>query len=169
MELKSKKALGVIVAAGALILMLAVVGISQQGPGPGGPPPFGGPPPRERGALGPLARDLNLSDAQKAQIKQLEDNFQSSTKELHNQLEALRPDALETSDGTFDEAAVRASAQKRAAIMVELDVAHARLMSQVFAVLTPEQKAKLNELRSQFEQRRRQWEQQRNTSQEARP
>lgn len=55
----------------------------------------------------------------------------------------------------FDEAAVRSAAQARAAAQVELEVARARAQSQVYAVLTAEQKAKLAELRQQFEQRRR--------------
>ena len=179
MKLKSKKLVGVVAAAGALLLMLAAVGVSQQGfgpgpggPPPGGPPPFGGPPPGGpggHGVLGPVARELNLTDAQKAQIKQIEDSFASSTKELRDQLEALRPNGPEANDGAFDEAPVRAAAQKRAAVIVELEVAHARMMSQVFAVLTPEQKAKLNELRQQFEERRRRWEQERKANQADKP
>lgn len=42
----------------------------------------------------------------------------------------------------------------RAALQVELEVARARAQSQVYAVLTAEQKAKLAGLRQQFEQRR---------------
>ena len=53
-----------------------------------------------------------------------------------------------------DEAAVRAAAQARANVQVELEVARARMMSQIFAVLTAEQKAQLAAKRQQFEQRR---------------
>ena len=45
--------------------------------------------------------------------------------------------------GTFDEAAVRAAAEARAKIQVELEVAHAKIMSQIAGVLTAEQKAQL--------------------------
>lgn len=142
----------------AVALALTVVGFARQE----GPRGFGGPPPGERGrggprggGLGPLARELNLTDAQKAQIKQLTDAFEESTKSLHEQLFKTGGGPLEgLKDGAFDEAAVRAAAQSRAAIQVELEVAHARLMSQIYALLNAEQKAKLVELRQQFEQRR---------------
>ena len=45
--------------------------------------------------------------------------------------------------GAFDEAAVRSAAEARAKIQVELEVSHAKMMSQIFSVLTPEQKAQL--------------------------
>jgi periplasmic protein CpxP/Spy len=135
----------------AAALALAAVGFAQGGGhgGPGGP---GGP----HGSLVEhLSHAVNLTDAQKTQIKQIEDSFRESTKPLHEQL-------MKAGDGgpfdgftdTFDEAAVRAAAQARATLHVELDVAHARMMSQVYAVLTAEQRAKLAELRQQFEQRR---------------
>ena len=144
----------------AAALLITVVGFARQG-GPGG---FGGPPPPggpgrhgPGGPLGPIARELDLSDAQKAQIKQIEDSFRESTKSLHEQLFKSGGGPLEgLKDGAFDEAAVRAAAQARAAVQVELEVAHARMMSQIYALLTADQKAKLAELRQQFEQGRRQ-------------
>ena len=144
----------------AAAVLITVVGFARQG-GPGG---FGGPPPPggpgrhgPGGPLGPIARELDLSDAQKAQIKQIEDSFRESTKSLHEQLFKSGGGPLEgLKDGAFDEASVRAAAQARAGLQVELEVAHARMMSQIYSLLTAEQKAKLAELRQQFEQGRRQ-------------
>ena len=144
---------------GALVLVaalaLAVVGLGQQkgGGGRGGRGGFGGPPHEGRGGnlLGPLARDLNLTDAQHTQIKQIMDALQESTKSLHEQLRASGGGPFDgLKDGAFDEAAVRSAAQARAAIHVELEVARARAMSQVYALLTAEQKTKLAALREQF-------------------
>jgi protein CpxP len=123
------------------------------GPRPGGP---GGPHGPHGGRLVEhLTRALNLTDAQQAQVKQIEDSLRESTKSLHEQLQKTDGggplDALK--DG-FDEASVRSAAQARAAAHVELEVAHARAMSQVYAILTAEQKAKLAEIRQQFGQRR---------------
>lgn len=148
---------------GALLLMAAVVGFAQGGPqqGPGGPRGPRGE--RDFGERGggpiPFLRDLNLTDAQKAQVKQIVDNFEASTKELHQKLRAMRSqEGNVLKDGAFDEAAVRSAAQARASIEVELEVARARMRSQVYAILTPEQKAKIAERRQQFEQRRQQRE-----------
>ena len=146
----------------AAALLITVIGFAQQG-GPGG---FGGPqqggpgrrgPGGPGGPLGPIARELDLTDAQKTQIKQIEDSFRESTKSLHEQLFKSGGGPLEgLKDGAFDEASVRAAAQARAGLQVELEVAHARMMSQIYSLLTAEQKAKLAELRQQFEQGRRQ-------------
>src|SRR5437660_520602 len=137
----------------AAAFVLTVVGFAHQG-GPGGPPPggpgrhgHGGP-----GGLGPLARDLNLTDAQKAQIKQIEDSFRESTKSLHEQMFKTGGGPLDGLSDTFDEAAARSAAQARAGIQVELEVAHARMMSQIYALLTTEQKAKVAELKQRFAQ-----------------
>lgn len=168
MKLNLKKMSGVIAIVGVLLLM-AVIGFSQgrpQGPPPdggfrgGGPGGHGGPG-GPRDGLGPL-RDLNLSDAQKAQIEKIRASFEESTQSLHDQLRSLhesQPDPF--GGGNFDEAAVRAAAEARAKVEVELEVSRARMASQVFAVLTAEQKAQLNERRQQFEQRRRAEETQR--------
>jgi Spy/CpxP family protein refolding chaperone len=146
----------------AALLAFGLVGFAQQGPGgmpphghggPGGPEGHGGP---GGGLFGPLGRELNLTDAQKAQVKQIEDSFRDSTKSLSEKMRALHESEMATlASGTFDEATVRAAAQERAAVQVELDVAHAKMMSQIIAVLTPEQKAKLAELHKQMEQRGR--------------
>lgn len=151
MKLTKTKLIGGALALAA-VLMLTMAGFAQQQGGPGGP---GGP----RGGLGPLVRDLNLTDAQKAQVKQIVDSFEESTKTLREQLfKAGGGPFDELKDGAFDEAAVRAAAQARASIQVELEVAHARMMSQIYAILTPEPKAKLAERRQQFEQKRRERE-----------
>ncbi|HEX8922233.1 MAG TPA: Spy/CpxP family protein refolding chaperone, partial [Pyrinomonadaceae bacterium] len=127
-----------------------------QGPHPPGRGFRGGP---GGDLLGHLSRELNLTEDQKAQIKKIADSAEESTKALREQMRSLhesQPDPL--SAGTFDEAAVRAAAQARANVQVELEVAHARTMSQVLAVLTTEQKAQLSERRKQFEQRHREGE-----------
>jgi Spy/CpxP family protein refolding chaperone len=158
MKLNWKKTSGVVLAVGALLLM-AVVGFSQHG-GPQGPPPpgrgfRGGPGGPGGDLLGHLSRELNLTDEQKTQIKKIMDSAEESTKALREQMRTLHESQPDPMNTAFDEAAVRAAAEARAKIDVELEVAHARVMSQVLAVLTPEQKAQLSEKRKQFEQRHR--------------
>ena len=135
--------------AGALLLTTAVVVFSQ---GPQGPPRGGGFPggPGQRDGLGPF-RDLNLTDDQKAQIKKIQDSFRESDKALFDQMRALHGSEPDPLSGTFDEAAVRAAAEARAKIQVELEVSHARMMSQIASILTAEQKAQLAARRQQFQ------------------
>jgi Spy/CpxP family protein refolding chaperone len=54
--------------------------------------------------------------------------------------------------GQFNEAAVRSAAEARARIQVEMEVSHARMMSQMLAVLTDEQRAQLAAHREQMRQ-----------------
>ena len=136
--------------AGALLLTGAAMAFSQD---PQGPPRgggfHGGPGPRD--GLGPLARDLNLTDDQKAQIKKITDSFRESDKALHDQLRTVHESEPDPMSGTFDEAAVRAAAEARAKTQIELEVSHAKMMSQIAAVLTADQKAQLAAKRQQFE------------------
>jgi periplasmic protein CpxP/Spy len=158
MKMTRKRLIGGAVAFAAALLM-SVAALGQHGGpgghrGPGGPGMHGGP---GGDLLAHFARELNLTDAQKTQVKQLVDAFQESNKGLHEQLMKAGPDGGPfegLKDGAFDEAAVRAAAQARANLHVEVEVAHARLMSQIYALLTPEQKAKVAELRQRHEQMR---------------
>jgi len=153
MMTKWRKTSIVLAVAGALMVMVAMVAYSQGPPGrqrdggfrggPGGPD---GP----RDGLGPLGRDLNLTDEQKAQIKKISESFAESTRSLHEQLRTLHESEPDPFSGTFDEAAARAAAEARAKIEVELSVSRAKMMSQIAAVLTSDQKAKLAARRQQF-------------------
>lgn len=134
-----------------LIFVSALVAVSQgprRGPGeqggfPGGP---GGP------GLGPLARDLNLTDDQKTQIQKITESFEASTKELRDNLRALHESEPDPFTTAFDETAVRAAATERAKIEVELQVARAKMLSQIGAILTTEQKAQLAAKAQRFRQ-----------------
>ena len=157
MRLSWKKMSGALALVGALVLALAMVAFSQ---GPQGGPPHGGPhggPGRPGGDmrehLEMMARELGLTDEQRAQVQKIHESFMENTKSLHDQLRAQRDNHPDPLAGSFDEAAVRAAAEARAKIEVELEVAHARMMSQLINVLTPEQKARLKTLHQEMEQR----------------
>ena len=109
---------------------------------------------------------LNLTDAQKAQMQQIGERFRENTKALRQQSRGEREgegfDAFK--GGTFNEAAVRAAAQARANRQVEMEVARARMMYEMYNVLTPEQKAQLEADRQQREQRRQEFRSRRNAN-----
>ena len=151
------KKISISILSGALLLVAAAVVSSQQpqGPRPGPPPqgpmgpgfrggPGGPGGPREGfGPFGPFGRELNLTDDQKAQMKKIGDGFRESDKTLFDQMHALHEKQGDPMSGTFDEAAVRAAAEARAKIQIELEVSHAKMMSQIFGLLTADQKAQL--------------------------
>ncbi len=163
----AKKLMGGLALAGALALT-GVVGFAQQseqgqndGPrgdrsgwnreGRGGHEGGEG---REGGFAGHFAEKLNLTDAQKAQMQQIAERFRENTRALRQQGRGERDgegfDAFK--GGTFNEAAVRAAAQARANRQVEMEVARAHMMYEMYNVLTPEQKAQLEADRQQRRQ-----------------
>jgi protein CpxP len=115
---------------------------------------------------GRFAEKLNLTDAQKEQMKQIEARFQESTRSLRERSGERNGKGFDAfSGGTFDEAAVRAAAQARASQQVELEVARARMMYEMYNVLTPEQKSQLAAERQQREQKRQEWRARRGANQ----
>ena len=140
----SWKTLGLaVICVSALIVMTAAVVVSQ------GPGDFHrGPGPRGEGL--PFLRNLNLTDDQKAEIKKIMESEAASTRDLHDKLRTLHESEPGPFSTTFDEASVRAAAEARAKIEVELQVSHARTMSQIANVLTAEQRAQLEARKPQF-------------------
>ena len=98
-----------------------------------------------------LWEKLNLTEAQKKQIHSIIDEARPKIKPLKQNLKAGR-DQLRalTKNGEFDEAKVRAIAKGQADIRTELIVEKQRVKSKIFAVLTPEQRAKAEELREKW-------------------
>lgn len=146
----------------ALALIMGISTLVSTAQQPQGPPPpdgggqFGGPPRRVGPPDGGLHLfGLNLTDDQKSQIKQINDRFRDSAKGLEEQLRTSHDNEMNRlqNGSTFNEAEVRAAAQARANVMVELDVARARMMSEIYNVLTAEQKAQLAQRQKEFGQR----------------
>jgi Spy/CpxP family protein refolding chaperone len=117
----------------------------------GGPRGFGGP----MGALGPLlAAHLNLTDAQKAQLKGIVDSHRDEWKGLGDRaMEARQAVHSAVTADAVDEGLIRARAAELATIESDLAVARARIHAEVFQILTPEQQAQAREAQSQMQQR----------------
>lgn len=159
MKLNWKKS-AIVGGIGAIVLAATAVVVLPQNPpprpdGPPGPPRGGfghrGPGgPGGPGEFGPLA-GLNLTDAQKEQVKKIHESFDESTKALREQMRTLHDnDTADPLSGNFDEATFRSEAEARAKIQVEMEVQHAKMMSQVVNILTAEQKAQLAERHEQM-------------------
>lgn len=129
--------------------LLATVAVAQEGPrGPHGDG-FGGP--------GMGLRGLDLSDAQKTQVKQIMTAEKPTLKPLMQQ--EMQNHQLMTAlvrGGSFEEAKAQTIATQEAQIHTQIAVERAKIDAQVYQLLTPDQKTKLAER----EAKRDQWMQQ---------
>ena len=113
--------------------------------GPGGP----------TGMLPMFARELNITDAQKDQIKNIAESHRDEWKALADRgraaHEALRQAVTAE---TVDEALIRQRSADVAAIEADMAVARARAHAEVFQILTAEQRAQAKTLQSQAQERK---------------
>ncbi len=94
-----------------------------------------------------IARELNLTEAQKTQVKTLFEAAQNTFEPLHQKMDEVHKQLESaTENGQFDEAQVRALASQQAQLMAEMIVEHERLKSKIFSFLTPEQRTKATEM-----------------------
>ncbi len=130
--------------------------------GPGGPPPggrFGGPggrggPGGPLGPLGPMLQRLNLTDAQKDQVKTTVESHREEMKSVGDRARTAH-EALDKAANadTFDEATIRSHSAEVSAIEADMIVLQARVRSEVFQILTPEQQAQARQFQSQRPER----------------
>ena len=101
------------------------------------------------GHFGYLAKQLNLTDAQKAQIKTMMQAQRTTLRPLMQQMAQNKLAMLNaTASGAFDQAKVQSLANQKAQLMAQLEVQKASLHSQIYnTVLTADQKAKADQLR----------------------
>jgi Spy/CpxP family protein refolding chaperone len=110
---------------------------------------------KERGGrgfgFGRMAEKLNLTDEQKAQIKQITEAEKTKVepiftalKENHQKLEDL------TADGSFDEAKVQALATEQGNLSAQLIVEKERTKSQIFQILTTEQREQAKQFKEEM-------------------
>ncbi len=101
------------------------------------------------GHMGFMAKQLNLTDAQKAQIKTIMQSQRTTMRPLMLQMAQNREAMLTaTSGGAFDQAKVQAIATQQAQLISQMTVLKEQLRSQIYnTVLTPDQKAKADQMR----------------------
>jgi protein CpxP len=141
----------------AVVAMLAAGVVHAQGSRGGGP---GG---RGRGGFGPGAglplRQLQLTDAQQDQVKQIRSRHEADMRDAMTRLEKARQTQQAAVDAIpADEAKITSLTQDMVQAEVDVAIQASRLNTELWSVLTPDQQAKLKALRAerqqQFEQRR---------------
>jgi len=104
---------------------------------------------------GMMFKDLNLTDDQKAKMKQIGESFRERTQSLHQQLSAKRQELRQASEGgTFNEALATQKLQESATLEAKLMGEQFRMRQEMLSVLTPEQKTQLEQKRAEFKAKR---------------
>jgi periplasmic protein CpxP/Spy len=116
---------------------------------------------------GGMFRGIELTDAQKASLKQLREGFGERTKSLREQLRAKHEELRQAESGTtFNEALATQKLTEAAGLQARLMAEEFKLRQDSLALLTPEQKTQLEQRRQQHEQRREQFKAQRGQQQQ---
>jgi Spy/CpxP family protein refolding chaperone len=107
------------------------------------------------GPLGYVAHELNLSDAQKSQIKSMWDAERPTVASLVQELasEGKEMDSV-TAQGSLDDTKVQAIAARQGETIAKLLVEKERMKSKIYtSVLNPEQRTKADELQKRWHSR----------------
>lgn len=102
-------------------------------------------------------RGIELTEDQKTRLQQLHQSFGERTRPLREQLRAKRQELRAAQEGTtFNEALVTQNLTEAAALEAKLMGEHFRLRQESLSVLTPEQRAQLEQRKQERKQRREQ-------------
>lgn len=100
-------------------------------------------------------KQLNLSEDQKAKMKQIRESFAERNKPLREQLQAKRQELRQANEGgSFNEALATQKLTEMASLQARLMGERSRLHQETLSVLTAEQKAQLEQSKAQFKTRR---------------
>jgi Spy/CpxP family protein refolding chaperone len=103
--------------------------------------------------MGFFAKQLNLTDEQKTQMKAVMQKEHPAMKPLMQQQHQIERQLRQYVEGTYDEAKVRALATQKAQVDVELTVAQTRVHNELYQLLTTDQQAQLKEMEANHEAR----------------
>jgi periplasmic protein CpxP/Spy len=104
---------------------------------------------------GGFFKQLNLTEDQKAKIKQIRETFAQTNKPLREQLHAKRQELRQANEGgRFNEALATQKLTEMASLEAKLMGERSKLHQEMLSVLTAEQKAQLEQSKAQFKTRR---------------
>ncbi len=107
------------------------------------------------GMHGAFFKQLNLTDDQKAKMKEIRVSFAERNKPLREQLRAKRQELRQANEGgTFNEALATQKLTEMASLQAKLMGQGISLRQEMMSVLTPEQKTQLEQQKAQFKANR---------------
>jgi protein CpxP len=110
---------------------------------------------REGRMGGMMFAGIDLTDDQKAKLKQISQSFRERTQSLHEQLRAKRQELRQANaGGTFNEGLTTQKLQESASLEAKLMGEQFRMRQEMQTVLTPEQKTQLEQKRAEFKAKR---------------
>jgi len=105
--------------------------------------------------MGGIFHALDLTDAQKAQAKQIRESHQAAIQALREQIRAKHMEIRQSEQGgTFNEALATQKLTEIAGTQAKLMGEEFQIRQQMLSLLTPEQKAKLDQLRNEWKAKR---------------
>jgi Spy/CpxP family protein refolding chaperone len=108
-----------------------------------------------QGMRGGMFRGIELTEDQKARMKQIRDSFHQRTQALHQELRTKRQDLHQASEGgTFNEALATQKLTETAGLQAKLMGEQFRMRQEMQSVLTAEQKAQIEQKRAEFKAKR---------------
>lgn len=93
--------------------------------------------------------ELNLTDEQKKTLTAARAEQEPSTRELHEKLSAAREALFEAGNNNADDALLNQLSNNLAGLVAQQELAHIKMHKQLLAILTPEQKQKLDALKAE--------------------
>jgi protein CpxP len=103
--------------------------------------------------MGFFAKQLNLTDEQKAQMKTIMQKEHPAMKPLMQQQHQIDQQLRQYVEGPYDEVKVRALAAQKSQVETELTVAQTRVHNELYQVLTADQRSQLKEMEANREAR----------------
>jgi Spy/CpxP family protein refolding chaperone len=138
------------------ILLGSAIARSQATADTPPPPPghghefgMGGPGPM----MGFFAKQLNLTDDQKTQMKAIMQKEHPAVKPLMQQEHQIDQQLRQYAEGTYDAAKVQALAAQKAQIQIQLTVAETRIHNELYQTLTADQQSQLKQMEANHEAR----------------
>ena len=106
------------------------------------------------GKGGMMFRGLNLTEDQKAKMKQISQSFRERTQSLRQELKAKRQELHQANaGGTFNEALATQKLQESASLQARMMGEQIKLRQEMLSVLTAEQKTQMEQKRAEFKTR----------------
>lgn len=137
------------------VLMGTVAGHSQTADTPASPPMHHrmGMGMGIGGHMGFLAKQLNLTDDQKSQMKAIWQKEKPAMKPLFQQQRMIDQQLRQYVEGSFDQDKVQALANQKAQIQAQMTIAETRIHNQMYQLLTPDQQSQLKQMEAKHEAR----------------